>query len=143
MPPVAAVYQPLKVYPALVGVGALELVILLLALTFSVVGAGAPVKLWLNVTVLTAVAVTTNVKGMVRAVIPAALTVTVAVYVPAASELFGRTVKVVLPPAATLGRVVLESVKLLAFVPVSANVNSPVGTVPVLLTVMVCAVNCA
>jgi len=64
-------------------------------------------------------------------------TVTVAVYVPGASPVLGATVKVVLPPAATLGREASDSANALAFGPESEKLITPVGTVPVFNTVIV------
>ena len=62
-------------------------------------------------------------------------TVTVAVYVPTASPIFGVTVKLLLPPTAMSDIEVLFSEKLVAFVPDRAIVSAPVGWLPVLLTV--------
>ena len=54
------------------------------------------------------------------------LTVTVAVYVPAASPVFGWTVKL-LPPDAILLIAVVDRVKLPGFAPDRATVRLPVG----------------
>jgi len=53
-------------------------------------------------------------------------TVTVAVYVPTASPVLGTTVKFALPLTAMLLILVVDSVKLPAFVPDNVAVNSPV-----------------
>jgi len=66
--------------------------------------------------------------------------VTVAVYVPGARPVLGTTVKVVLPPAATLGREASDSVNEPAFGPESEKLIVPVGDVLVFLTVIVRAV---
>ena len=55
------------------------------------------------------------------------LTVTVAVYVPAASPVLGRTVKLLFPLTAILLIAVVDRVKLPAFAPDRATVKFPVG----------------
>ena len=83
---------------------------------------------------------TVKLTVIVREVMLAPLTVSVAVYVPAANPAFGRTVNVRVPPLVViLANEVAESVKLLAFVPLSAAVIAPVAVAFPLVTVTVCA----
>jgi len=95
------------------------------------------------------VKLTSKLLGGMLLLLPAAGdTVTVAVYVPAASPFLGTIGKVALSEAAILlidvvDTVVdgdVDSVKLPAFAPPSVAVNAPVGWLPVLLTVTLNAV---
>ncbi len=67
------------------------------------------------------------------------LTVTVAVCVPADRSIFGFTVKLAVSPTAKPEKSTSRT-KLFELVPLNAIVNSPVGWLPVLVTVTVCAV---
>ena len=70
----------------------------------------------------------------------APLTVTVAAYVPAASPVFGATVKDSLPFTTMPATVGLDRVKLLPSAPFNAMSSAPVGWLPVLFIVTLYAV---